>query len=248
MRMRADRLLVARGLFESRAQAQAAIAAGRVAADGAPVREASQLLEENARIEAGPAHPYVSRGGIKLEAALDHFGFRPAGKVCLDVGASTGGFTEVLLARNARRVYAVDVGRGQLHPKLRGEPRVTMLEATDARRLDRALVPEPAALVVIDVSFISLKRVLPAALACAAPGAELVALIKPQFEAGRRRLKKGIVRDPAVHRAVCEDIIAFLASLGWTELGLIESPIRGGDGNREFLLGARAPVGGIRRL
>lgn len=248
MRMRADRLLVARGLFESRAQAQAAIAAGRVAADGAPVRKASQLLEENARIEAGPAHPYVSRGGIKLEAALDHFGFRPAGKVCLDVGASTGGFTEVLLARGARRVYAVDVGRGQLHPKLRGEPRVTMLEATDARRLDRALVPEPAALVVIDVSFISLKRVLPAALACAAPGAELVALIKPQFEAGRRRLKKGIVRDPAVHRAVCEDIIAFLASLGWTELGLIESPIRGGDGNREFLLGARAPVGGIRRL
>jgi 23S rRNA (cytidine1920-2'-O)/16S rRNA (cytidine1409-2'-O)-methyltransferase len=237
--MRADRLLVARGLFESRAQAQAAIAGGRVIVGGVAVRKASQPVDPAASVTAEPAHAFVSRGGIKLEAALDRFGFRPGGKVCLDVGASTGGFTQVLLERDAARVYAVDVGRSQLHPKLRRDPRVVSLEATNARQLGAALIPEPVALIVIDVSFISLQKVLPAVLARAGPGAELVALIKPQFEAGRRHLKKGIVRDPAIHRAVCEDAIAFLATLGWTELGLMQSPILGGSGNQEFLLGAR---------
>jgi 23S rRNA (cytidine1920-2'-O)/16S rRNA (cytidine1409-2'-O)-methyltransferase len=181
----------------------------------------------------------VSRGGVKLAAALDRFGFDPAGKICLDVGASTGGFTEVLLARGARRVYAVDVGHGQLHVSLAERPEVISLERTDARRLDRGLVPDPVDLVVADVSFISLKQVLPAALALAAQSAVLVALIKPQFEAGRARVKKGIVREPAVHREVCADVVAFVAGLGWEEIGLMESPIRGGDGNREFLMGAR---------
>jgi 23S rRNA (cytidine1920-2'-O)/16S rRNA (cytidine1409-2'-O)-methyltransferase len=238
-RTRADRLLLVRGMFASRAQAQAAIAAGRVLADGVMVRKASQAIAADARIEAEPAHPFVSRGGVKLAAALDHFRFDPAGRVCLDIGSSTGGFTQVLLERGAKRVYAVDVGRGQLHASLRREQRIVSLERTDARGLDRALVPEPVDLLVVDVSFISLKRVLPAALALAGPGARLIALIKPQFETSRRHLKKGIVRDPAVQRAVCEDVIAFHATLGWTELGVIESPILGGDGNREFLLGAQ---------
>jgi 23S rRNA (cytidine1920-2'-O)/16S rRNA (cytidine1409-2'-O)-methyltransferase len=238
-RIRADRLLVARKIFASRAQAQAAIAAGRVLADGVTVRKASQALAADAGIEAEPVHGFVSRGGLKLAAALDRFRFDPAGKVCLDIGASTGGFAQVLLERGAKRIYAVDVGRGQLHPLLRAQRRIISLEQTDARRLDRSLISEPVDLIVVDVSFISLKRVLPAVLALAAPGARLVALIKPQFEAGRRHLKKGIVRDPAVQRAVCEDIVALVAELGWTELGVIESPIVGGDGNREFLLGAQ---------
>jgi 23S rRNA (cytidine1920-2'-O)/16S rRNA (cytidine1409-2'-O)-methyltransferase len=237
-RTRADRLLVERGIFASRAQAQAAIAAGRVLADGIEVRKASQALAADARIDAEPAHGFVSRGGVKLEAALDRFRFDPGGKICLDIGASTGGFTQVLLERRAKRVYAVDVGRGQLHASLRGQRQIVSLEKTDARKLDRKLIPEPVDLITVDVSFISLKHVLPAALVLAAPEARLVALIKPQFEAGRHRLKKGIVRDPAAQRAVCEDIIAYLATLGWTELGVIESPILGGDGNREFLLGA----------
>jgi 23S rRNA (cytidine1920-2'-O)/16S rRNA (cytidine1409-2'-O)-methyltransferase len=238
-RTRADRLLLARGIFATRAQAQAAIAAGRVLADGLKVRKAAQPLAVDARIEAEPAHRFVSRGGVKLAAALDRFGFDPAGRVCLDIGASTGGFTQVLLERGAERVYAVDVGRAQLHASLRTERRVVSLERTDARNLDRSVISEPVDLVVADVSFISLKRVLPAALVLAAPQARLVALIKPQFEAGRGRAKRGIVRDPAIQRAVCEDIIAFLATLGWTELGVFESPILGGDGNREFLLGAQ---------
>jgi 23S rRNA (cytidine1920-2'-O)/16S rRNA (cytidine1409-2'-O)-methyltransferase len=237
-RERADRLLVARGLFESRAKAQAAIAAGLVTADDRPVQKPSDELPLDARIAAAAAFPWVSRGGVKLAHALDALAIDPTGKTCLDVGASTGGFTEVLLARGARRVFAVDVGRDQLHPRLRARPEIVSLEATDIRTLEAPRIA-PADLVVIDVSFISLRLVLPAALALAAPRAELVALIKPQFEAPRRHRKRGVVRDPAVHAAVCAEIEAFVASIGWTVSATLPSPIEGGDGNREFLLGAR---------
>jgi 23S rRNA (cytidine1920-2'-O)/16S rRNA (cytidine1409-2'-O)-methyltransferase len=240
VRRRADLLLVERGLFDSRAKAQAAIAAGRVTAADLPVRKASEEIPLDAELHAEAAHPWVSRGGVKLAAALDHFGFAPAGRVCLDVGASTGGFTQVLLARDAKRVYAVDVGREQLHPSLRNEPRVTLFEETDIRGLDPSRLPESPDLLTIDVSFISLKLALPPAVALLHPPARMVVLIKPQFEAGRRHLKKGIVRDPQVQAAVCEDIAGFVAELGWTVAGVIPSPIAGGDGNREFLLGASA--------
>jgi 23S rRNA (cytidine1920-2'-O)/16S rRNA (cytidine1409-2'-O)-methyltransferase len=176
---------------------------------------------------------------VKLSAALDQLGFAPAGRVCLDIGASTGGFAEVLLARGARRVYAVDVGRGQLHPRLQARPEIVALEMTDIRKLNPARLNERPDLITIDVSFISLKLVLPAALALAAPRAELVALIKPQFETGGRNLKKGIVRDPAVQAAVCDDIAAFIGTLGCTGIATFSSPIAGGDGNREFFVGAR---------
>jgi 23S rRNA (cytidine1920-2'-O)/16S rRNA (cytidine1409-2'-O)-methyltransferase len=235
-RMRADRLLAERGLFESRAKAQEAIAAGLVTANGVLVRKASEDVDVDAAIEARPAHPYVSRGGVKLAAALDAFGFDPKGRICLDVGASTGGFTQVLVERGAARVYAVDVGRAQLHESLRKRPEVISCEETDIRTL-APLDPTPD-MVVIDVSFISLKQVLPAALKLARTPAQLVALIKPQFEAGRERVKKGVVRDAAVHAEVCDEIAAFTASLGWRVVGLIPSPITGGDGNTEFLLGA----------
>jgi 23S rRNA (cytidine1920-2'-O)/16S rRNA (cytidine1409-2'-O)-methyltransferase len=237
-RRRADRLLVERGLFESRAKAQAAIAAGLVTANGARVAKASDEIAADAVVQARPEHPWVSRGGVKLAAALDHFGIDPKGRVCLDVGASTGGFTHVLLERSARRIYAVDVGRGQLHQSLRAKPEIVSLEGTDIRALSPAQIPEPPDLVLADVSFISLKLVLPPTLALARPPAQLIALIKPQFEAGRAHLKKGVVRDPQVHQAVCDDISAFVAALGWTVLGVIPSPLTGGDGNREFLLGA----------
>jgi 23S rRNA (cytidine1920-2'-O)/16S rRNA (cytidine1409-2'-O)-methyltransferase len=237
-RRRVDRLLVERGLFDSRAKAQAAIAAGLVTANDTPVRKASDEIPVGAALRAQAAHPWVSRGGVKLAAALDHFGFDPAGHVCLDVGASTGGFTQVLLARGAKLIYAVDVGSGQLHLSLRDTPAVVAFEATDIRTLDPARLPETPDLLTLDVSFISLKLVLPAALALARTPARLVALVKPQFEAGRRHLKKGIVRDPQVHVAVCDDIAALVSSLGWSVAGLIPSPIAGGDGNREFLLGA----------
>jgi 23S rRNA (cytidine1920-2'-O)/16S rRNA (cytidine1409-2'-O)-methyltransferase len=238
-RMRADRLLVDRGLFESRARAQEAIAAGLVTADALPVRKASEQIAIDADLRAEPAHPYVSRGGVKLAHALDIFGFDPRGKICLDVGAATGGFTEVLLARGASRVYAVDVGRGQLHPRLHGRKEIVLLEQTDIRTLDRSLVPDPPAVLVIDVSFISLKLVLPPALALMDRPAWMVALIKPQFEAGRTHLKKGIVRGPEVHQSVCDDIAAFVTAQGWTVAGMTPSPILGGDGNAEFLLGVR---------
>ena len=237
-RQRADRLLVERGLFDSRTKAQAAIAAGLVTANAAPVRKASEEIAVDAALSATPAHPYVSRGGVKLAAALDHFKFDPQGRICLDVGASTGGFTQVLLERGAKCVYAVDVGHGQLHESLRGRPEIVSLEQTDIRTLSAAQLNEPPDLVTVDVSFISLKLALPPALALAKPPAQLIALIKPQFEAGRAQAKKGIVRDPAVHAAVCHDISAFVASLGWRVLGIIPSPIAGGDGNAEFLLGA----------
>jgi 23S rRNA (cytidine1920-2'-O)/16S rRNA (cytidine1409-2'-O)-methyltransferase len=237
-RLRADRLVVARGLFESRSRAQEAIAAGLVTADGVVVRKASEEIAVDAALIAEPAHPWVSRGGLKLAAALEHFAFDPAGRTCLDVGASTGGFTDVLLSRGASRVSAVDVGHGQLHERLRAQPQVHCLEGTDIRKLDRAALGEPPDFVAIDVSFVSLQKVLPAALALARRPALLVALIKPQFEAGRRHLKNGIVRDEAVHREACEAVAAAVAALGWRVLGVIPSPLLGGDGNREFLLGA----------
>ncbi|MGO9398990.1 MAG: TlyA family RNA methyltransferase [Xanthobacteraceae bacterium] len=237
-RERADRLLVSRGLYESRARAQAAIAAGLVTADGVPIRKASDAIATTAAIEAKPEHPYVSRGGIKLAAALDHFHLDVAGHVCLDVGASTGGFTEVLVARGAKRVYAVDVGTGQLHPRLQAHGEIVSMEQTDIRTLDPSRLAEPPDLAVIDVSFISLKLVLPAIGTLLRTPAAIVALIKPQFEAKRSAIKKGIVRDPAVHAAVCDDIAAFFASAGWRVSGVIPSPIEGGDGNREFFIEA----------
>lgn len=238
-RMRIDRLLVSRGLFDSRARAQAAIEAGRVTADGVPVTRPAQAVPVDAVLLAEPAHPYVSRGGVKLAAALAHFRIDPRDQICLDVGASTGGFTDVLLRAGARRIYAVDVGSGQLHPSLRDRPEVVSLEQTDVRAPDRLLVPEPPKIITIDVSFISLKLILPAVTNLAACDAALVALIKPQYEVGRSFLRKGIVRDERAARAVCEEIAACARSLGWRILGLIESPILGGDGNREFLLGGR---------
>lgn len=234
--MRADQLLVARGLFESRAKAQAAIEAGNVYANGEIVRKVSQMLSDDATIRAMPAHSYVSRGGLKLEAALNYFNVSPREKICLDVGASTGGFTDVLLSRGAAKIYAVDTGTNQLHPRLKNDPRVVSLEQTDIRKLDEAAIPDDARLIVIDVSFISLELVLPQALAFAAPHAELIALIKPQFEAGREHVKKGIVRDPEVHMAVCQRVELLVGRQGWRLRGTIPSPILGGDGNTEFLL------------
>jgi 23S rRNA (cytidine1920-2'-O)/16S rRNA (cytidine1409-2'-O)-methyltransferase len=237
-RERADRLLVARGLFESRARAQAAIAAGLVTADGVPVRKASEEISSAAVITAEPVHPFVSRGGVKLTAALDHFHLDVTNRTCLDVGASTGGFTEVLVRRGARRVYAIDVGRDQLHSRLRGRRDIVSMEETDIRTLDPARLAEPPDFATVDVSFISLKLVLPAVGKILKARATLLALIKPQFEAGRRDVKKGIVRDTAVHAAVCNDIGAFLTALGWRVGGVMPSAIPGGDGNREFFIEA----------
>jgi 23S rRNA (cytidine1920-2'-O)/16S rRNA (cytidine1409-2'-O)-methyltransferase len=236
-RRRIDRLLVERGLFDSRAKAQAAIEAGLVHAGDVLVRKASEEIAADARLTATPAHPYVSRGGVKLAAALEHFGFDPRGRVCLDVGASTGGFTQVLIERGARLVMAVDVGRDQLHASLRGRTDVVSLEQTDVRMLAASSLPEMPDLIAIDVSFISLRLVLPAIAPLASGNAQMVVLIKPQFEAGPERVTKGIVRDPAVHAAVCKDIEGCATSLGWRIGGLIPSPIEGGKGNREFLLG-----------
>jgi 23S rRNA (cytidine1920-2'-O)/16S rRNA (cytidine1409-2'-O)-methyltransferase len=237
-RERADRLLVARGLFESRARAQAAISAGRVTADGLPVRKASDTISAGATIEAEPEHPYVSRGGVKLAAALDQFDLDVTGRICLDVGASTGGFTQVLVARGARRVYAIDVGTGQLHVRLRDDKTIVSIEKTDIRRLDPSHLPERPDFATVDVSFISLKQVAPAIGDLLKPRATLVALIKPQFEAQRRDIKKGIMRDAAIHEAVCDDVAAFLTSQGWRVVGRMPSPILGGDGNREFFVEA----------
>ena len=239
-RRRADLLLVERGFFESRAKAQAAIAAGLVLADGEPVRRASDGLVADAAIEARAPHPYVSRGGVKLAHALDHFAIDVAALHALDVGASTGGFTDVLLARGAARVTAVDVGRGQLHPKIAADARVKSLEATDIRELSPAAFEAAPAIVVIDVSFAPLKSVLPAALALAAPGAAIVALVKPQFEVGRRDVGKGgVVKDPAARERAVADATALAQGLGVEVAGVVASPIAGGDGNIEYLLGGR---------
>jgi 23S rRNA (cytidine1920-2'-O)/16S rRNA (cytidine1409-2'-O)-methyltransferase len=232
-------LLVERGLFESRAKAQEAIAAGMVTADGTTITKPATEVSDDTALQAVPAHPWVSRGGLKLAAALDHFEIDPAGRICLDTGASTGGFTHVLLARGARRVYAVDVGRGQLHASLRGHPQVVAIEATDIRKLEPSRFETPPDLVTVDVSFIPLKLVLPAALALARTAAEAIVLIKPQYEAGPAHVKKGLVRDPAIHAQVCAEVTALAASLGWSPLGVSPSPIAGGDGNHEFLMAAR---------
>jgi 23S rRNA (cytidine1920-2'-O)/16S rRNA (cytidine1409-2'-O)-methyltransferase len=241
-RLRADRLLVERGFFESRAKAQDAVAAGRVTADGRLVRKPSEEIPVGAEIAAEPAHPWVSRGGVKLAHALDVFGIDPSGRTCLDAGASTGGFTEVLLSRGAAAVVAVDVGHGQLHPKVAADPRVRSLEGRDARTLTAADFPDAPSLLVIDVSFIPLAAALPPVLARAAPGATIVALVKPQFEAGRAHVGKGgIVKDPAVHAEVCARAENLVRAAGWTVRGVIPSPIAGGEGNREFLLAADKP-------
>jgi 23S rRNA (cytidine1920-2'-O)/16S rRNA (cytidine1409-2'-O)-methyltransferase len=236
--------LVARGFFESRAQAQAAIAAGLVSADGEKVKKASETLAAGAEIVAERAHPYVSRGGVKLAAAFDAFSISPEELTCLDVGASTGGFTDALLMRGAAHVVAVDVGSGQLHAKLRGDARVTSLEGLDIRRFDAdAHMPHgvrfPPALIAADVSFIGLGAVLPAITALAGDATRLIALVKPQFELGRKALGKGgIVKDGAARAGALEAVKAALAAEGWRVDGQMESPISGGDGNVEYLVAA----------
>jgi len=239
---RLDSILLERGLAESRAKAQALILAGSVWSGDRRLDKAGILLADDSPIELkGREHPWVSRGGVKLAHGLDHFGIDPAGAVALDIGASTGGFTDVLLSRGAARVYAVDVGHGQLAWKLRQDPRVIVRERVNARHLTANDVPEPPDLVVCDASFIGLETVLPASLALAAPGARLVALIKPQFEVGAARVgKRGVVRDPALHAEVCQRIAAWLeAQAPWHVEGVTESPIRGPEGNVEFLIYAR---------
>ena len=239
-RVRADQLLVSRGLAESRTRAQALIMAGAVFSGERKVAKAGEMLAEDAALEVrGKDHPWVSRGGIKLEHGLTHFGFDVSGAVALDVGSSTGGFTDVLLSRGAAKVYAVDVGTNQLAWKLRQDPRVVVHEQTNARNLDGSIIPEPVDIVVCDASFISLAKVLEAPLKLARPDARLLALIKPQFEAGREEVGKGgVVRDPAVHERVCNEARDWVESQGWSVLGIEPSPITGPEGNIEFLLGA----------
>jgi 23S rRNA (cytidine1920-2'-O)/16S rRNA (cytidine1409-2'-O)-methyltransferase len=239
-RKRADILLVERGLFESRAKARAAIEAGVVTVAGRPVAKASESLEEDAALSAAPEHPWVGRGALKLVHALESWPIATVGRTVLDVGASTGGFTEVCLTRGAAQVFAVDVGRGQLHPRLRTDARVVSLEGCDARSLTSAQIPDPPQLIVTDVSFISLEKVLPAALALAAAGADLVALVKPQFEVGPALVGKGgVVKDEAARAAAVAAVERFLEAAGWRVQARAESPIQGGDGNREHLVWAR---------
>ena len=239
MRKRADIVLVKRGFFSSRARAQAAIAAGLVTVGGVALKKASEEVAGDAPIEARASHPWASRGGVKLAAALDAFALDPRGLVCLDVGASTGGFTDVLLARRAARVIAVDVGRGQLDPRLAADPRVRSLEGFDARALTSEMLGETPNAIVLDVSFISQRLVLPAALKLAANGAWLVSLVKPQFELNPSDIVKGRVRNEEALTRACAAVRAAIEAEGWTALGLIPSPILGGAGAREFLIGAR---------
>jgi 23S rRNA (cytidine1920-2'-O)/16S rRNA (cytidine1409-2'-O)-methyltransferase len=241
-RRRADQLLVDQGLAQSRTKAQALILAGLVSCNGRRVdKPGEQLAADLALALKGRDHPWVSRGGLKLAFALDHFRIAVEGSLALDIGASTGGFTDVLLSRGTRRVHAVDVGHGQLAWKLRQDQRVVVHERCNARYLTRADVPEPIDFVTCDASFIGLSTVLPAPLALAAGRAQLVALVKPQFEAGPEQVGKGgVVRDPEVHREVCERAAAWVATQpGWSVVGIVESPILGPEGNREFLLFAR---------
>lgn len=239
-KVRADQLLVARGLAESRTRAQALILAGNVFAGEKRVAKAGDLLAEDAElIVKGRDHPWVSRGGLKLDHGLTHFGFDVTGAVALDVGSSTGGFTDVLLSRGAAKVYAIDVGTNQLAWKLRSDPRVLVHEQTNARDLTSDIVPEPVDIIVCDASFIGLAKVLDRALDLARPGAKLIALVKPQFEAGREEVGKGgVVRDPAVHERVCTEAADWVHSKGWKVVGVEPSPITGPEGNVEFLLGA----------
>jgi 23S rRNA (cytidine1920-2'-O)/16S rRNA (cytidine1409-2'-O)-methyltransferase len=239
-KVRADQLLVARELAESRTKAQALILAGAVFSGDKRVAKAGDLLAEDAPLEVrGRDHPWVSRGGVKLDHGLTQFGFDVTGAVALDIGSSTGGFTDVLLSRGAAKVYAIDVGTNQLAWKLRQDPRVVVHEQVNARYLDASVVPEPVDVVVCDASFIGLAKVLGPALGLAKPGAKLVALVKPQFEAGRDEVGKGgVVRDPEVRQRVCDEAAEWVASQGWSVLGVTESPITGPEGNVEFLLGA----------
>ena len=240
-KIRADQALVDRGLVESRTRAQALILAGKVYSGEKRIEKAGQPVAEGLPLEVrGQDHPWVSRGGVKLAHAIAHFGLSPAGRVCLDVGASTGGFTDVLLHHGAAKVYAVDVGHGQLAWKLRNDPRVVVLERVNARYLEAALVPEAPEVLVCDASFIGLATVLPQPLSLCAPGAWAVALIKPQFEVGPAVAKGGVVRDAGVHQQVCARIAEWWAGLpGWAVTGVEPSPILGPEGNREFLIAAR---------
>jgi 23S rRNA (cytidine1920-2'-O)/16S rRNA (cytidine1409-2'-O)-methyltransferase len=240
-KVRADQLIVARGLAESRTRAQALIMGGKVFVGDRAVAKAGDMLAGDANlILKGKDHPWVSRGGIKLDHGLTHFAINPAGMTALDVGSSTGGFTDVLLARGASRVFAIDVGTNQLAWNLRQDERVVVHEQTNARDLTRAIVPDPVDIVVCDASFIALSKVLDAALDLARPGAWLVALVKPQFEAGRGEVGKGgVVRDSAIHRRVCDDAVLWVQSKGWRVYGVEQSPITGPEGNVEFLLGAQ---------
>jgi len=242
VKKRADLLLVERGLVESRSRAAALILAGKVFSGERRIDKAGDMLAEETPLDLrGQDHPWVSRGGLKLVHALDHFGIDPTGRICLDVGASTGGFTDVLLARGAGKVYAVDVGRGQIAWRLRQDPRVHLLEGVNARHLTSAEIPDAPSLITCDASFIGLATVLAAPLALAAASAELVALIKPQFEVGREGVGKGgIVRDPALREAACRRVADWLGEQpGWRVGGIIESPITGAEGNVEYLIAAR---------
>ncbi len=237
---RADLYLVAHGFAETRAEAQAAIHAGRVRVNGDQIHKSSQLLRLGIKIQYDRAHPYVSRGGVKLAAALKHFGYSAKGSICLDIGASTGGFTQVLLQDGARRIYAVDVGHGQLNAKLLADSRIVSLEGVNARDLSAAPIGEPVDVVVADVSFISLRLVLPAGLSLASKDAWAVVLVKPQFEVGRGGIDKGgIVKSEAARMMALDGIAAWMTTQNWQVEGTIPSPITGADGNQEYLLAAR---------
>ena len=240
MKLRLDQLLVRRGLVESRERAQALIMAGQVDLEGRAVAKAGTMVSEHAEVRViGPDHPWASRGGVKLAHALEVFGLDVAGRLALDIGASTGGFTDVLLTRGARKVVAVDVGHNQLHWKLRSDPRVVVVEGVNARHLTPADLPDlegGAEVATVDVSFISLALILPPLATLVTPGADVVALVKPQFEAGRKDAPKGVVRDPAVHERVQAEVTAKAAAIGWTRVAATPSPIVGAKGNREFLM------------
>ncbi|MCI0566910.1 MAG: TlyA family RNA methyltransferase [Acidobacteria bacterium] len=248
-KLRLDQLMVARGLAESRERSQALILAGRVEVEGKRAVKAGERVDSSVRLVLlGPDHPFVGRGGVKLAGSLSRFGIDPADRVALDVGASTGGFTDCLLQRGARRVYALDVGTGQLHERLRKDPKVVVLESINARYLKATDIPESVSLITVDVSFISLRLILPALVPLMSPGADLVTLVKPQFEVGRREVGKGgIVRDPRLHRRVINEILSFGASVGLTAANLCASPLPGTEGNREYFLHFRAgePGGGV---
>ncbi|MBO89754.1 MAG: TlyA family rRNA (cytidine-2'-O)-methyltransferase [Rickettsiales bacterium] len=240
-RERADKVLVTKDLAESRTRAQAMIMAGNVFIGEQRVDKPGDMIPTDAEVTVrGQEHPWVSRGGMKLDHGLEHFAIDPSNCTCIDVGASTGGFTDVLLRKGAAKVYAVDVGRGQLDWSLRQDDRVTVLEGTNARHLKSDQIPEALDLVVCDASFIGLEKVLPASLSLAKPGARLIALIKPQFQAGRKDVGKGgVVRDSTVHDRVCEEVRNWLTDLGWHVIGITKSPITGPKGNVEFLIAAQ---------
>ena len=244
---RLDVLLVERGLVETRSRAQALVMAGRVHVDGAPVTKAGTPTAEDATVEVVRPPRFVSRGGEKLDTALAAFGVEPGGERCLDVGASTGGFTDCLLQHGAAEVVALDVGRGQLHERLRGDARVTVIDRTNARSLDCGALPYRPSLVTADVSFISLRLVLPAVLACAAEPWRALVLVKPQFEAGRADVRRGVVRDPEVRRRVLHDFAEFATGSGWAVLGVCDSCVPGPAGNREYIVYLASPEHPLRK-